>query len=129
MFALPSGSNDEGATMPATKAQTSEQASMRKARKPARATKKQRSKASPEMKASRRAEVWKVSRASKKRPVIEKQDIPLIKTWLKYGLNMAQAASVYGVDEEQMRNAVGANKEPWRALQYENGGSDARRSS
>ena len=52
----------------------------------------------------------KVSQARKVRPSVPIADVPRIKTWLKFGLNMAQAASVYGIDEDQMRNTVAANR-------------------
>jgi hypothetical protein len=52
----------------------------------------------------------KILRARKARFSIPVTHIPRIKTWLKFGLTVAQAASVYGVDEDQMRNTIGAER-------------------
>lgn len=65
-----------------------------------------------EVQASAEMGTPKVSRVRKARRGVPLADVPRIKTWLKYGLNMAQDASVYGADEDQMRNTVAANRKP-----------------
>lgn len=103
-----------GADMRITKSKTPESSLSRDARKSARhATKPRKSTKQTrpqQVQTSAERVLSKVSQARKTRPSVPIADVPRIKTWLKFGLNMAQAASVYGVDEDQMRNTVTANK-------------------
>jgi hypothetical protein len=59
-----------------------------------------------ELEAPRQSRVWRVSRGRKTKPSVPEADIPRIKTWLKFGQKMSQAAAMYRLPENEMRDLV-----------------------